>query len=139
MDNMYLKVKEKYLEARKSKSKWIPAHSLIVSEMDSILKEKSALHNAEIVSIINKTIKNLQTSAEMAKSTGIEYQRYLDEVEELKTLLPVQMSESELKEIIFNRIIEGFDMKGIMEFLKENHSGHYEPKMAAQIAKENLK
>ena len=139
MNDMYAKVKEKYVEARKARSKWASTYSLIVAEMDSVVKNKSSISDSEVVSITNKMIKNLRISVDMAKSAGVEYQRYLDEVEELKSLLPAQMPVDALKEIIYNRIVEGFDMKGIMQFLKENHSGHYDAKIAAQIIKENLK
>lgn len=138
---IYDDVKQQYFEARKSKSKWASTYSFLVSEMDSIAKKKmqDGVSDADAAAVITKFFNNVTISLDSAKNAGADWKRYEEEIMEFKKFVPQQMSKSELEEIIFNRIVEGFDMKSIMSHLKENHAGKYDAKVASQIVKENLK
>lgn len=100
--------------------------------------------DAEVISVIRKIIKENNEVFELAKDldtqTNLAWQNVL-----LENLLPKQMSEEELTKLLRSFVCAFIgaeksmkSMGVIMNYLKENYSGQYDPQMASKIAKSLL-
>ena len=102
--------------------------------------DKQARTGKEVdgMALIKKYLANAKDNMRLEKDRGNTpgYEAYRAEVDFLETLLPKQLTEAELREIIeggcFNNIGQ------VMKYLKGDYAGQYDPKAASIIAKEIL-
>lgn len=95
--------------------------------------------DAEVVAIAKKFINNInETLVAILSSSSDACTDYnlLREKELLSAFIPAQLSELELRTISAAHKTEG--LPAIMKFLKDNHVGLYDGKLASSIAKEVL-
>lgn len=98
-----------------------------------VTKESKTPDDTYVIGKLKSMIKNAEASDSLNE----------DELNILNSYLPQQISESDLKNLIITfTSAEGIsDMKGmgkVMGFLKANHGGQYDGKMASTIIKEIL-
>lgn len=88
--------------------------------------------DAEVVAVIKKFIKNIDETLEVLKfSSDGKVANLFEEKRVLEEYLPRQLSEYELKAIAVARS----NMPDYMKYLKENHAGQYDGKLASQVAR----
>lgn len=103
--------------------------------------------DTETIKVIQKFIKNNEFTEATLETTGVlvntkeweQLQKLKTENSLLKSLLPKQLSEDQLKLIIGKKFFPSNSLptlQDIMKFLKENYSGQYDGKNASTIAKE---
>ena len=102
---------------------------VVIGEFNRIDKTVS---DEKALSIIKKMVENAKEQG----NTG--------EVTILEAYLPTQMDELELKIVLMNHIMNlntptMKDMGGVMGWLKKNHGGTYDGKLASTIVRELLK
>jgi hypothetical protein len=90
--------------------------------------------DSEVQSLIIKSVKSLHTIGDEDSKS---------EIELLESYLPSMMNDDELKDVIENAIRETGaqsmkEMGKVMGFLKENHNGQYDGKMASTLIKKLL-
>lgn len=107
--------------------------STLISEVENELRTKQV----DIASKVRKYISVANESAQIEKSRGNldSYVNYIREVEILTDLLPPQLTEGDLRNIIgcgFANIGE------VMKHLNEYYAGRFDRGLAANIAKELL-
>ena len=95
------------------------------NRIDKVVSDEKAL------SIIKKMVENAKEQG----NTG--------EVTILEAYLPTQMDELELKRVLMNHIMNlnsptMKDMGGVMGWLKKNHGGTYDGKLASTLVRELL-
>ncbi len=88
----------------------------------------------KVTATIVKFLKNAKANRELMKTSDAKIER---EIELLSAYLPRQMTEAELRAAIegFRRDSPGANVGGVMAFLKANHAGLYDGKLASQLAK----
>jgi uncharacterized protein YqeY len=88
----------------------------------------------KVSATIVKFLKNAKANRELMKSSDAKTER---EIEILSAYLPQQMTEAALRAAIegFRRDNPGANVGGVMAFLKANHAGLYDGKLASQLAK----
>lgn len=133
---LFLQVKKEQLEARKTKDK-IKATLLttLLGELQTEMKSRGVEATDEMV--IAKCKKFLKGNEELIKTCIPGDDRYIEaniEKQILESFLPKQLTEDELRNIIVATGLN--DVGQIMKFLKENHAGQYNGKLASQVAKE---
>lgn len=80
--------------------------------------------------VLKKTIKGLDELLTFGENEKASTEKAL-----LEAYLPTQMSTADLSVAIAQAVTDGAsDMKGIMAYLKANHLGLYDGKMASQLA-----
>lgn len=98
-----------------------------------------APNDADVVKVVRQFLKACEENLALAAQGKMDAQRaeqYKTEKEVLLSYLPQQMSADELK-----AAIEKSGAKNIgeaMKYLKANHDGQYDGKLASQVAKELL-
>ena len=132
-------IKEKQIEARKSKV--VVAAGLLTTLMgEAAMVGKNAgreTTDAEVVAVVKKFIKNIDetltavgaaaaSAATLAASATLLTERAI-----LEQFLPLQLTELELQNLAEKHTA----MPEFMKFLKENHAGQYDGKMASAVAK----
>ena len=140
-------IKQANLEARKSKNS-VAAALLTTLYSDIVTVGKNAGNRstteAEAVAVIKKFIKGVDET--IAAFNGKEDSRLnsaLIEKEILNKFLPVQLSETEIAEVVKSVIstIENASAKHmgqIMKHLKDNYSGQYDGALASKVIKQLL-
>jgi uncharacterized protein YqeY len=88
----------------------------------------------KVTGTIVKFLKNAKANRELMKTSDAKTER---EIEILSAYLPQQMTEAELRAAIegFRRDNPGAGVGAVMAFLKANHAGLYDGKLASQLAK----
>ena len=88
----------------------------------------------KVAATIVKFLKNAKANRELIKTSDAKIER---EIEILSAYLPQQMTEAELRAAIegFRRDNPGANVGGVMAFLKANHAGLYDGRLASQLAK----
>ena len=101
------------------------------------------LTDADIQQIIQKLVKQRKDSAEQYNAAGrVDLaENELAEMEVMNEYLPKQLSETDIRNIISDLVINSansLNMGLVMKFFKEKYSGQYDGKMVSTIAKEIL-
>ena len=88
----------------------------------------------KVTATIVKFLKNAKANRELMKTSDAKTER---EIEILSAYLPQQMTEADLRAAIdgFRRDNPGANVGGVMAFLKANHAGLYDGRLASQLAK----
>ena len=99
------------------------------------------LTEGDIQNIIQKLVKQRKDSAEQYVAAGRQElaDNELAEMEVMNEYLPKQLSETEIRDIIFKLLVRSdvcFNVGLIMKYFKENYNGQYDGKMVSTIAKE---
>ena len=138
-------IKKDQLQARKERDT-VQAGLLTVLLAEATMVGKNdgnrETTDEEVISVIKKTIKNLEEVIRVANVAEAVWLA-ITEREILKQYLPLQMTELVLTEIIEAMIAEHqvTNMKGmglIMKELKAHYGGEYDGKMASDIVKKLL-
>ena len=103
----------------------------------------SELTDGDIQKIIQKLVKQRKDSAEQYIAVGRQElaDNEIAEMNVMEEYLPKQLSEQDIRDIIFGRIVQSdvpCNMGIVMKYFKENYSGQYDGKMVSTIAKEML-
>ena len=103
----------------------------------------SELTDGDIQKIIQKLVKQRKDSAEQYIAAGRQElaDNEIAEMNVMEEYLPKQLSEQDIRDIIFGRIVQSdvpCNMGIVMKYFKENYSGQYDGKMVSTIAKEML-
>lgn len=101
------------------------------------------LTEGDIQNIIQKLVKQRKDSAEQYVAAGRQElaDNEIAEMNVMEEYLPKQLSEQDIRDIIFGRIVQSdvpCNMGIVMKYFKENHNGQYDGKMVSTIAKEML-
>lgn len=138
-------IKSHQLEARKLRNE-LEANLLttLIGEADTIAKNSGQvmIGNPELEALIRKFLKgiNFVLESPASEETKSKAQR---EKEILEAYLPQQLTKEEIAKIISDRIFNGDNKGKAMLYLKDNHKGQYDGKMASdvyeQLAKEQYK
>jgi len=136
MNSLMNQIKEKQIVARKTGS---PDASLLTTLLgESAMVGKNAgreTTDAEVVAVVKKFIKNIDETVAALTTRGHDASVFLAEREVLKQFLPLQLTELALKHIAETHS----SMPEFMKFLKENHAGQYDGKLASSVAKSIIK
>ncbi|MCI6542827.1 MAG: GatB/YqeY domain-containing protein [Firmicutes bacterium] len=94
------------------------------------------LCDADLVQIIQKTIKELTEEAENYKKVGncVEESNILRQREILEKYLPKMMSNDEIKQIISS--LDDKSIGNVMKYFKTNYAGKCDMKAVSEIAKQ---
>ena len=147
------KIKEDLVTARKSRD--IVKSNLLSALYSDCLKigiddGHRETTDLEVVSVIKKFEKGLNETLRSLRSQVIESKmavgmtnisteenpcinQYLTERKILENYLPSQLTREDLEDIIFS--LKTTDISTVMKFLKENHPGQYDGKIATDIVK----
>lgn len=103
----------------------------------------SELTDGDIQKIIQKLVKQRKDSAEQYIAAGRQElaDNEIAEMNVMEEYLPKQLSEQDIRDIIFGRIVQSdvpCNMGIVMKYFKENYSGQYDGKTVSVIAKEML-
>ena len=95
--------------------------------------------DADMVSVLNKTLKELSDEKEMYEENGRKEQADADakQMEIVKSYLPKMMSEEEIKEVIEK--LADYSIKTIMTEFKTNYAGKADMGLVSKIAREYQK
>ena len=95
--------------------------------------------DADMVSVLNKTLKELSDEKEMYEENGRKEQADADakQMEIVKSYLPKMMSEEEIKEVI--ETLADPSIKTIMTEFKTNYAGKADMGLVSKIAREYQK
>ncbi|QDF14743.1 hypothetical protein PONTUS_108 [Vibrio phage Pontus] len=129
-------MKAKLLEVRKARN------AVGKAAMQSLIADfdKQARTGKEVdgMALIKKYVANAKDNMRLEKDRGntAGYEAYRAEVDFLETLLPKQLTEAELREIIETGAFKGIGQ--VMKHLREHYQGQYDAKAASIIAKDVL-
>lgn len=126
-------IKTQQLEARKNSSESASLLTTLLSEAVNIGKNNGnrETNDAEVVAVVKKFIKNIDETVSALTTRNQDASKFLKEKAVLETFLPKQLTENELTEIAKTKN----GMPDFMKFLKENHNGQYDGKLASTVAK----
>ena len=109
------------------------------------IDKRSDLSNREVIAILQRMIKQRKDSSNQFKSAGREELSLKEEreIETLSEFQPEQLSENEIKEIVFNSIKSlnaktPQDIGKIMGSLKLDLQGKADMSLVSKLVKENL-
>ena len=125
--------------ARRTKSPSLTVLSTLLSQCKLEEKLNKGITDDQILTIISKTIKNINETKSLAKNRRDIIDKCDFELSVITQFLPKQLGEEELTDIIINyaNTIEK-DKKAIgkiMSYLKEHYNGQYDGKLASSIIK----
>lgn len=124
---MFQKLKDLLLQARKDKNPLSLLYSTMIGDLQKFEKNGGKVDDAKVIG----TIKTFIESATEMKKHG--HPSADAEIAALNALLPQQMTQEELAEAVQKS--GGTNMGDIMKYLKTNHGGLYDGKMAQTIVK----
>ena len=109
------------------------------------IDKKTDLNDQEVISILQKMIKQRKDSSSQFKSAGRDElaQKEEREIKTLSEFLPEQLSEEEIKDLVIKSIIDlnaetPKDIGKVMGFLKSNLQGKADMSLVSKLVKENL-
>jgi len=125
-------IKTMQVTARKSASAEASLLTTLLGESAMVGKNAGReTTDAEVVAVVKKFIKNIdETIGELTKRNK-DAEVFLAERKVLEQFLPSQLSEMALRSIA----IKFTAMPDFMKFLKENHAGQYDGKLASTVAR----
>jgi uncharacterized protein YqeY len=91
----------------------------------------------KVTATITKFLKNARANRDLMKTSDAGLEKVDREIELLSAYLPRQMTEAALRAAIdgFRRANPGAGVGAVMAFLKANHAGLYDGRLASQLAK----
>ena len=109
------------------------------------IDKKTDLNDQEVISILQRMIKQRKDSSSQFKSAGRDElaQKEEREIKTLSEFLPEQLSEEEIKDLVIKSIIDlnaetPKDISKVMGFLKSNLQGKADMSLVSKLVKENL-
>ena len=126
-------IKTLQVSARKS-GNHVEASLLTTLLGESAMVGKNAgrdTNDAEVVAVVKKFVKNIDETITALSSRNQDASVFLTERKVLEQFLPLQLTELALKSIA----IKFTSLPDFMKFLKENHAGQYDGKLASTVAK----
>ena len=124
----------KTMQVNARKSAFVEASLLTTLLGESAMVGKNAgreTTDAEVVAVVKKFIKNIDETINELTTRNKDASVFLAERKVLEQFLPLQLTELALKSIA----IKFTAMPEFMKFLKENHAGQYDGKLASSVAK----
>jgi len=93
--------------------------------------------DAKVMATIVKFLKNARANRDLLTPEAASLPKIEREIDLLSAYLPRQMTEAELRAVIadFKNDNPGAGVGAVMAFLKANHAGLYDGKLASQLAK----
>ncbi len=137
------KIQARSLELRKAKSPQASTLITLKGEMETkakTLKPPRELTDAEVISEIKSTLKKVDENITIyeERSMGDAAAAARAEKALLEEFLPQQMSDTELRIFIQEKISNGANMGQVMAALKDERAGLYDGKAASTITRELL-
>tara|TARA_B100001750_G_scaffold248005_1_gene276149 strand:+ start:922 stop:1377 length:456 start_codon:yes stop_codon:yes gene_type:complete len=109
------------------------------------IDKKTDLNDQEVISILQRMIKQRKDSSSQFKSAGRDElaQKEEREIKTLSEFLPEQLSEEEIKDLVIKSIIDlnaetPKDIGKVVGFLKSNLQGKADMSLVSKLVKENL-
>ena len=125
-------IKEKQIIARKSGAADASLLTTLLGEAAMVGKNAGReTTDQEVIAVVKKFIKNIDETVSALSSRGQDAASFLAERSVLERFLPLQLTELALANIAQNHK----SMPEFMKFLKENHAGQYDGKLASTVAK----
>ena len=125
-------IKQKQIAARKAGSAEASLLTTLLGEAAMVGKNAGReTTDQEVVAVVKKFIKNIDETVSALSSRGQDAASFLAERSVLERFLPLQLTELALVNIAQNHK----SMPEFMKFLKENHAGQYDGKLASIVAK----
>lgn len=125
-------IKQKQIAARKAGSAEASLLTTLLGEAAMVGKNAGReTTDQEVIAVIKKFIKNIDETVSALSSRGQDAASFLAERSVLERFLPLQLTELALLNIAQNHK----SMPEFMKFLKENHAGQYDGKLASIVAK----
>ena len=132
--------KEKMLALKNHDSDKMNVLGIVISSLQKLEIEKKAagkeITEVEMVSILNKTIKELTDEKAMYEANGRAEQALSDQrqIEIIKTYLPKMMEEDEIRKVIES--LPDHQIKTIMQAFKKDYAGKADMALVNKIARE---
>lgn len=136
--SIYDKIKDDLKTARLARASFnVTALSTILGEMSSVAVvsgDQKIVFDEAAIGVLKKSIKGLD---EMLSYDPLNADASTEKTL-LSSYLPKQLSYDELRYLVECLTATGMDFSSVMKFLKAEHAGLYDGKLAATIAKEVL-
>ena len=132
--------KEKMLALKNHDSDKMNVLGIVISNLQKLEIEKKAagkeITEVEMVSILNKTIKELTDEKAMYEANGRAEQALSDQrqIEIIKAYLPKMMEEDEIRKVIES--LPDHQIKTIMQAFKKDYAGKADMALVNKIARE---
>ena len=132
--------KEKMLALKNHDSDKMNVLGIVISSLQKLEIEKKAagkeITEVEMVSILNKTIKELTDEKAMYEANGRAEQALSDQrqIEIIKAYLPKMMDEDEIRKVIES--LPDHQIKTIMQAFKKDYAGKADMALVNKIARE---
>ena len=132
--------KEKMLALKNHDSDKMNVLGVVISSLQKLEIEKKAagkeITEVEMVSILNKTIKELTDEKAMYEANGRAEQALSDQrqIEIIKAYLPKMMEEDEIRKVIES--LPDHQIKTIMQAFKKDYAGKADMALVNKIARE---
>ncbi|MCI6524499.1 MAG: GatB/YqeY domain-containing protein [bacterium] len=132
--------KEKMLALKNHDSDKMNVLGIVISSLQKLEIEKKAagkeITEVEMVSILNKTIKELTDEKAMYEANGRAEQALSDhrQIEIIKAYLPKMMEEDEIRKVIES--LPDHQIKTIMQAFKKDYAGKADMALVNKIARE---
>lgn len=125
---LYQRLKSDFLQARKDNDKILKALlSTLVGEVSTAEKDGVKIDDQYIVKKARVYISNIDSFlpnyTDAAKATALTEKAYLE------SLIPVQLTESEIKTIV----ADFTDIKSLMSFMSSTYAGRYDGKLVNRL------
>lgn len=136
MSTIYQNMKKARMDAMREKQTFTKnTLTTIIGDIENEKLRGNEPTDESVTKLIQKYIKNAKENYNRTQK-----QEFMDEESLLTAFLPKQMSKEEIEEILFKGKESGdFNHIGdFMKYMKTNHMGEYDPKVASQLAKDNL-
>jgi uncharacterized protein YqeY len=137
MSNTLIKLRDRFLEARKARDASISALlSTIIGEIESkaVLEDGVKTVKEEItVQVLKAFVKRNEEFAAMTSDEELSFSLACEKVF-ITNFLPQQLSEPEIKAILIGTGI--VELGRMMAYLKEHYAGCYDGKIASRVARE---
>ena len=129
-------IKAKQIAARKSGSADASLLTTLLGEAAMVGKNAGReTTDAEVVAVVKKFVKNIDETINALTMYNKDATAFLNERGVLEQFLPLQLTELALQHIAKGQE----SMPAFMKFLKENHAGQYDGKLASTVAKSIFK
>lgn len=125
-------IKAKQIAARKSGDVSASLLTTLLGEAAIVGKNAGReTTDQEVIAVVKKFIKNIDETISALQTRNQPFEQYSAERQVLSQFLPLQLTELALKHIAEQQS----SMPEFMKFLKENHAGQYDGKLASAVAK----
>lgn len=108
----------------------------MVLSTDVKVKEKGGLTDLDLISIIQKTLKELVEEKEgyLKVNNDIKAQEIDHQIESINVYLPKMLSREEIKDIILG--LDDKSVPAVMKYFKQNYAGKVDNGLVLQVTKE---